>query len=67
LGSGETTLAPTNYPQISQMEEARELGDSFSPLRGIGAAFSNVHAYRRLLLARPSFAPALTESRPDLE
>jgi glutathione S-transferase len=30
----------------------------------IGEAFSNVHAYRRRLLARPSFARAVDEARP---
>ena len=30
----------------------------------IDAAFSNVHAYRRRLLARPSFARAVDEARP---
>jgi len=30
----------------------------------IGKAFSNVHAYRRRLLARPSFARAVDEARP---
>ena len=30
----------------------------------IGAAFANVHAYRRRLLARPSFARAVDEARP---
>jgi glutathione S-transferase len=30
----------------------------------IGEAFSNVHAYRRRLLARPSFAQAVDEARP---
>ena len=30
----------------------------------IGAAFANVHAYRRRLLARPSFARAVNEARP---
>jgi glutathione S-transferase len=30
----------------------------------IGAAFSNVQAYRRRLLARPSFARAVDEARP---
>ena len=30
----------------------------------IGDAFSNVHAYRRRLLARPSFARAVDEARP---
>jgi len=30
----------------------------------IGKAFANVHAYRRRLLARPSFARAVDEARP---
>jgi glutathione S-transferase len=30
----------------------------------IGAAFANVHAYRRRLLQRPSFARAVDEARP---
>ncbi len=30
----------------------------------IGAAFTNVHAYRQRLLARPSFARAVDEARP---
>jgi len=30
----------------------------------IGKAFSNVHSYRRRLLARPSFARAVDEARP---
>jgi glutathione S-transferase len=30
----------------------------------IGEAFANVHAYRRRLLARPSFARAVDEARP---
>lgn len=30
----------------------------------IGGAFANVHAYRRRLLARPSFARAVDEARP---
>jgi glutathione S-transferase len=30
----------------------------------IGEAFTNVHAYRRRLLARPSFARAVDEARP---
>jgi len=30
----------------------------------IDAAFKNVHAYRRRLLARPSFARAVNEARP---
>jgi glutathione S-transferase len=30
----------------------------------IGEAFSNLHAYRRRLLARPSFARAVDEARP---
>src|SRR3546814_7386529 len=30
----------------------------------IGAAFANVHAYRRRLLDRPSFARAVDEARP---
>jgi glutathione S-transferase len=30
----------------------------------IGAAFGNVHAYRRRLLQRPSFASAVDEARP---
>ena len=30
----------------------------------IGKAYSNVHAYRRRLLARPSFARAVDEARP---
>lgn len=30
----------------------------------MGKAFSNVHAYRRRLLARPSFARAVDEARP---
>jgi len=30
----------------------------------IGEAFSNLHAYRRRLLARPSFARAVNEARP---
>jgi len=30
----------------------------------VGKAFSNVHAYRRRLLARPSFARAVDEARP---
>jgi glutathione S-transferase len=30
----------------------------------IGAEFANVHAYRRRLLARPSFAQAVDEARP---
>ncbi|HEX5313833.1 MAG TPA: glutathione S-transferase family protein, partial [Gammaproteobacteria bacterium] len=30
----------------------------------IGKEFVNVHAYRRRLLARPSFAKAVDEARP---
>ncbi len=33
-------------------------------VHGIDGAFSNVHAYRRRLLARPSFARAVDEARP---
>ncbi|HEY5850826.1 MAG TPA: glutathione S-transferase family protein [Lysobacter sp.] len=73
-------MLETSYAWLEQKLQGREwaAGDHFSladcaaaPFlfyadwtHAIGDAFPTVHAYRRRLLARPSFARALDEARP---
>src|SRR6185369_13635695 len=74
------TLLDTAYRWLDTVMSERQwaAGDAFSLadcaaapslfyadwVHPIGNAFANVHAYRRRLLARPSFARAVDEARP---